>query len=108
MRRHTYVCLAKVEEEEEGAEEEEGERLLRNIMYPSGRTTPAIMMATPIRYLPGVGGSISIFFLLTTRQHQIRSAIFHVRITGECRGVNCLISSYSLIAMARRGRQKAI
>jgi hypothetical protein len=67
MKRHTYVCLEKGGEEEEGAEEEEGERLLRNIMYPRGSTTPAIMMATPIRYLLGAGGSISIFLLLTTR-----------------------------------------
>ncbi|KAF3321250.1 hypothetical protein FCM35_KLT14503 [Carex littledalei] len=84
-KRHTYVCLANGEEEEEeaAAEEEAGERLLRNIMYPRGNTTPAIMIATPIRYLPGVGGSISMFYLVTTGLRQIRSAVFHVRVNGE-------------------------
>lgn len=95
--------MAKEEEEEEVAEEEAGERLLRNIMYPRGSTTPAIMIATPIRYLPGVGGSISMFYLVTTRLRQIRSAVLHVRVNGEC-----LVSSYSLIAIARRSGEKAI
>lgn len=50
----TYVCFAKEEEEEEGT------RLLRNIMYPRGSTTPTIMIAAPIKYLIGAGASISI------------------------------------------------
>ena len=50
---HTYVCLEK--EEGPAAEEEDGERLLRKIMYASGSTTPAIMIAAPSRYLAGEG-----------------------------------------------------
>nr|CAB3457479.1 unnamed protein product [Digitaria exilis] len=54
---HTYVCLEKEEgPAAEAAEAEDGERLLRKIMYASGSTTPAIMIAAPIRYLAGEGG----------------------------------------------------
>jgi len=53
---HTYVCLEKEEgPAAEAAEEEDGERLLRKIMYASGSTTPAIMIAAPSRYLAGDG-----------------------------------------------------
>jgi hypothetical protein len=54
---HTYVCLEK--EEGPAAEAEEGERLLRKIMYASGSTTPAIMIAAPTRYLAGEGAPTS-------------------------------------------------
>ena len=48
-------------EKEEGpaAEAEDGERLLRKIMYASGSTTPAIMIAAPTRYLAGEGAPTS-------------------------------------------------
>lgn len=54
---HTYVCLEK--EEGPAAEAEDGERLLRKIMYASGSTTPAIMIAAPTRYLAGEGAPTS-------------------------------------------------
>ena len=52
---HTYVCL---EKEGPAAETEDGELLMRKIMYVSGSTTPLIMIAAPTRYLTGEGAPL--------------------------------------------------